>query len=530
MKPTRRHNLRSILLLTLCLLSVGSSLAQSLLTDYQDATAALRSSVAAFPADQVESLDALRRAETAFTPLSVVLEASLRRGLEETFSRAEEAIVNQSETDLQVQAAVLQGGFGRAVYQQALTDAGSGELENAQNLLNVLARDLGLANTQFSGTSQRALQGAFEARLAGRGLEQLDAFGSDLGSRYRALAQVYSYVFLVQDSPRLPPETRDTVVGTIRALVSAQPTEQGVKLLRAQLTGFARNAERAAATAAATPAQAAGAQTIESQGTGAQGQAGPGSSPATTTPGETTPTAGQTSAQPAGSTGATDPTGAATEPFVPTVTTEDPPAVVLGGAPSDPTAALPGSSAQTSSAQTNTAQTTPAPTPAQPAGVAALPFLTPELYAILLMAAGLLALIGLIRLLVTPSWSPWRDAALALLLLPAIAEGLIALAGFLAPLLGQPLLAQAATYSLFVNPVVQFSWLVLTGVAVLCLAVPRRGAPAPQAGVYAADTPETYAADETRDETRVERHTPQAARSSPLTTGNLGNLNWDEDF
>ena len=250
--PTKRPQLLLTTLATLCLLGLGSSLAQSLLNEYQNAATALKESVAAFSTDQVESLDALRKAETAFAPLGQALEPALRSGLQETFSRAEEAIVNQSETDLQVQAAVLQGGFGRAVYQQALRDAAGGDAATAQNLLNVLGQDLGLANAQFEGTSQRELQGAFEARLAKRGLAQLAGFGGELGSRYRTLAQVYGYLFLVQDSPRLPPETRDTVVGTIRALVTEQPTEQGVTLLKAQLTGFARRAERAEANAGAT--------------------------------------------------------------------------------------------------------------------------------------------------------------------------------------------------------------------------------------------------------------------------------------
>ena len=250
--PTKRPQLLLTTLATLCLLGLGSSLAQSLLNEYQNAATALKESVAAFSTDQVESLDALRKAETAFAPLGQALEPALRSGLQETFSRAEEAIVNQSETDLQVQAAVLQGGFGRAVYQQALRDAAGGDAATARNLLNVLGQDLGLANARFKGTSQRELQGAFEARLAKRGLAQLAGFGGELGSRYRTLAQVYGYLFLVQDSPRLPPETRDTVVGTIRALVTEQPTEQGVTLLKAQLTGFARRAERAETNAGAT--------------------------------------------------------------------------------------------------------------------------------------------------------------------------------------------------------------------------------------------------------------------------------------
>ena len=512
--PTKRPQLLLTTLATLCLLGLGSSLAQSLLNEYQNAATALKESVAAFSTDQVESLDALRKAETAFAPLGQALEPALRSGLQETFSRAEEAIVNQSETDLQVQAAVLQGGFGRAVYQQALRDAAGGDAATAQNLLNVLGRDLGLANAQFTGTSQRELQSAFEARLAKRGLAQLAGFGGDLGSRYRTLAQVYGYLFLVQDSPRLPPETRDTVVGTIRALVTEQPTEQGVTLLKAQLTGFARRAERAETNAGAT-------------GQDNTGQSNTGQNSATQTaaqnPGpaaESSPTGlADVASDTATGTPATT-TAPATEPFVPTITgaamTED----LASGTADAPATALPDDPVQNGTVQPGAIQGNTV----QPELIAALPFLTPELYTIFLMAAGFLALIGLVRLLFTVSVSPWRDAALALLLLPAIVEGFVALAGFLVPRVNQPLLGQAAAYSLFVNPVTQLVWTLLTAAAVLCLALSRGTAPA--RSEENSDQATEY--EPTRAEptpTAAPQATHQATQA--LTTGTL---NWDDDF
>ena len=524
--PTKRPQLLLTTLATLCLLGLGSSLAQSLLNEYQNAATALKESVAAFSTDQVESLDALRKAETAFAPLGQVLEPALRSGLQETFSRAEEAIVNQSETDLQVQAAVLQGGFGRAVYQQALRDAAGGDAATARNLLNVLGQDLGLANARFKGTSQRELQGAFEARLAKRGLAQLAGFGGELGSRYRTLAQVYGYIFLVQDSPRLPPETRDTVVGTIRALVTEQPTEQGVTLLKAQLTGFARRAERAGANTGDTGQNNKGQSNTEQNSaaqTAAQSPSPAAESPATASADVAANTATSTPTSTPATT--TDP---ATEPFVPTITgavmTED----LASGTADAPTTALPGDPVQ-SNIQDNAVQPgTVQNGTVQPEMVAALPFLTPERYTIFLMAAGFLSLIGLFRLLFAVSVSPWRDAALALLLLPAIAEGLVALAGFLVPLTNQPLLRQAAAYSLFVNPVMQLAWTLLTAAAVLCLALSRGTAPA-RANQKLADSDPHAEYEPTRAEP-TPTATPQptqATRSSPLTTGTL---NWDDDF
>ena len=102
------------LFLSLCLFgSLG--LAQPLLEQFERATTALEGSVAAFPGDQVGSLDALRNAETVFGTLGADLEPQLRQGMGAAFSRAEQALVNSSETDLAVQAAVLRGGFRRTV-------------------------------------------------------------------------------------------------------------------------------------------------------------------------------------------------------------------------------------------------------------------------------------------------------------------------------------------------------------------------------------------------------------------------------
>jgi hypothetical protein len=121
-------------LLALCLLGLGWSSAQSLLDDYRRARNVLAASISAFPDDQVGSLDALRRAQAAFGPLSKGLEGPLKRGLSATFTRAEAAVVNRSETDLRVQAAVLRGGFQRALYEGALEEAADGNMERARTL------------------------------------------------------------------------------------------------------------------------------------------------------------------------------------------------------------------------------------------------------------------------------------------------------------------------------------------------------------------------------------------------------------
>lgn len=511
--------------LGLCLF-FGTGLAQPILTSYRNATEALRLSVTAFPDDQVESLDTLRRAEAAFRPLGEALEPTLQQGLNETFSRAEEAIVNQSETDLQVQAAVLQGGFGRAVYQQALENAAAGDLASAQNLLGVLGQDLGLADAQFVGTSQSALQGAFESRLAARSLEELGTFGGDLETRYRTLAQLYGFIFLVQDSPRLPPKTRDTVVGTIRSLVAERPTEEGISLLQAQLTGFAQAAERTEARAA----QADGGGQGGAQNTAASGTADSGTpSPETTNPAAISPevtSSGATSSEAETNDDAFVPPVALTPGDIVTddeAANSDATNDVQPTFPSPVTDPNPPSTPQNSVDQNSATQNTPGNSTttgdaAVPETIAALPFLTPDVLALIFAAAGLLALLGVIQLLFTASLSPWRDAALALLLLPVLLEGLVALAGLLRPFVNQSWPQQVAPYSLFTNPVMQLVWVLLSAVAALCLIFGRRASS--HAAEDEVDEPE-YA------EAAPRQDAPQPTRSTPLTTGNL---NWDEDF
>lgn len=486
----KRPTLR--LLLTLSLLGLGWSSAQPLLESYDRATAALRSSSAAFPDDQVGSLDALRNAETAFETLGSAFEPGLKQGLSETFDRAEAAIVNGSKTDLEVQTAVLRGGFQRAIYEQALRDAGDDRLPRAQALLNVLGRDLALSEPTFTGSSRQILQSTFETRLAALSITQLDTLGGDLENRYQTLAQLYSYVFLVQDSPRLPPETRSTVLATIRSLIAEEPIDDTLGLLRAQLEAFARSAAAAGdpapaalteptatdttatdATATAAPSTATGAQTVASTAQPTEPPvAGTGSQTDIALPGLEQPGA---------------PRGAVTQP--------------------NPASTLTGAGVSTPAAPT---------TATQRPGWSSL--LETPLPTVLLIGAGLLALLGILRLLagLPRSSSRWRDLALCLLLFPAAGQGLITLAVTLVPFFDQPLLAQAATYSLFSYPLSQLVWGYLTIVAVLC-SLPRNRNRA--TGTATAPTASA---------TKIVAPTPSAPpRSAPVM---VSKLNWDEDF
>lgn len=549
-----------LLTATLAILSLGSTPAQEppadLLNDYRLATGALTQSVEVFADDQVESLDALRRAKAASLPLTTELEPPLRRGLTKTFGSAEAAIVNQSETDLRVQAAVLRGGFQRVLYRAALEGAAA-DLPRAQELLGVVATDLGMTETTFSGASQRALQTTFEERLAALSLSQLDRLSDDREGRYEVLADVYGHIFLVQDSPRLPAQAQTTLLNAVQALVTDQPLAPPLATLRAQLTEFENAARAQAPDRAVRPDTAPRSET-------------PIAEPATTeTPAtDTTPSTAAPEAveQAAGS----SPTEGAVEGV-----TEDETVGSVGegnkgeGAAQETTDALaeidiapeltPDAEAAATTADTATgvgAATAPAartPSATRPPPPTAAP-LGPnkqirDLRDPLLLVAGALALIALSGLLFAHrSPVPWRDTAVALLLLPVVSEGVIALAPTLAPPL-EPYLTlptgNLGAYSLFTSPLVQVLWLSLVILASLCLLLSLR--PSRVDKVVRTETaPAATAAEETSATTAT--GTAPVTNTSPNTSSNRGDapvrtssqtgknlttgsgFNWDEDF
>lgn len=452
--------------------------AQAPLISYERAKTALQRSVAALPDDSVASLDALRRAKSAFAPLAEGLEPPLRQGLQATFERAEQAIVNASQTDLSVQAAVLRGGFQRSLYESALESAGAGELPQAKALLKVLGSDLQLTPTGLSGDA-RALQLSFERRLAARSLMRLSTLTTPppegRGARYETLAQLYGYIFLVQDSPRLPASAQRTVLSAIQALIAGRPLEPALGTLKTELQTFGAAAQAAQARLAAPPAE--------------QGANVPSAPP---TPGA--PAKEQ------------DRSGAAE---------------TTSRAPDEPIMQTPPPVPETTPEQLVPADTPPATAPPTDP----LSFLGGAARTYLLIAAGLLALVALVQIVSrrTPFPSPLQRAATALLLLPALAEGLITLALTLAPLLGQPVLAQAQRFSLFRSPVTQLVWALLVAGAVFCLAFSRR-VPQTQERAVAATVPATAPVAVAAKRTS----TPPATQTrAPLATGGF---DWDEDF
>ncbi len=576
---------RALLASFLLCFALGWATAQEaadLLADYESASTALNESLEAFAADQVESLDALRRARDAFAPLAAELTPPLRRGLTTTFASAEGAIGNRSETDLRVQAAVLRGGFQRALYESALETA-SADLPRAQELLGVLATDLGMTQTVFSNASPRALQTAFEEQLAALSLAQLGT-GDDRESRYEALATVYGHVFLVQDSPRLPAETQATLLSAIQALVTDEPLAPTLETLRAQLTKFGQAAQTAGAPegvapagAEANPGAAAAEDTVTGDGIADGDAAGDGVAGAAdgTLAGKAATGVAGTGAEESAETGAEASTEELAEIDIAPALTPDVQAADIDAAAAAAETDNPageGDGAVGTPATTNPpaapVNTTPNAAPNTP-GTPLSPNdqLLSDLRNPLLLIAGALALIGFLGLLFSRrSPVPWRDTALALLLLPVIGEGIIALAPTVSPYLTpyteryvaplyrtyvaptlEPYLTlpsgDLAAYSLFTNPYTQVVWLGLVILSSLCLLLGLRSSSSDKVSSEAVRSRPTQIADTTANTTVVV--TPATPTTSVATsahsdgggrtpqTGQLSTgsgFNWDEDF
>jgi len=233
------------------------------LESYGRALAALQGSVSIFESDRAMSLDRLKRAEAEVPTLARRASRRLRRGLERTFGRAQQAIVNGSAVDLTVQSAVLRGGLRCAVYEEALARASAGELASARALLGVLAADLGGRGEapDLSATPPALLQTAFERGVAEAVLTQLSAASAagDQERAYEALGRAYGHFILVQDSPRLAATAGETLLAAIRALVAGDEAAlpEALGRLEGQFRAFAnasRSAhEKATAQAAETP-------------------------------------------------------------------------------------------------------------------------------------------------------------------------------------------------------------------------------------------------------------------------------------
>jgi hypothetical protein len=143
------RTLRLALSALIALALVSSAWAQeqdAFLQRYELAMEHLRSAVEAMPADPISAGNSVDRAFASLLTLSRDAAGSnLVVGMQRVFERARTSITNGSRDDLAVQAAVLEGGFQRLVYDAALRSALAGDLPLARLRLAQVAADVGFA-------------------------------------------------------------------------------------------------------------------------------------------------------------------------------------------------------------------------------------------------------------------------------------------------------------------------------------------------------------------------------------------------
>ncbi len=226
-------------------LALGASVAtaqdqpDAYLDRYDLAIGNLGRAVEALPTDAVQAREEIDRAFNALLTLSRdTASGPLAAALERVFERARTAITNGSQDDLAVQAAVLEGGFQRLVYDSALRAAVDGNLPLARARLVRLAEHLGVAEVDREALANpdgaaAALRFALESGVAdviALRVATARELGAD-GGAYRALAGAYGAFLLVQDSPRAAATLNQAFVEAATALVDGETDSLGATLL-----------------------------------------------------------------------------------------------------------------------------------------------------------------------------------------------------------------------------------------------------------------------------------------------------------
>jgi hypothetical protein len=224
----------AIRLLALALALVATTVAAQEQDAYLDrfdlAIGNLALAVEALPADAVQAREEIDRAFNALLTLSRdTASVPLADALERVFERARTAIGNGSQDDLAVQAAVLEGGFQRLVYDSALRAAVDGNLPLARSRLVRLADSLGVAEAERLALADpdgaaAALRYELESGVADVIAARLaDARERGAGGdAYRALASAYGAFLLVQDSPRAAASLNQRFVDAANAIVAGE--------------------------------------------------------------------------------------------------------------------------------------------------------------------------------------------------------------------------------------------------------------------------------------------------------------------
>ncbi len=209
---------RGLYLLSLFLLLFNLVFAQStdtVLQNYSLAFENLNKATEVFGSDTQQSIEALNDASQMLRPLSTGADSTVIPGLERTFERAKTSIQNQSLSDLEIQVAVLKGGFWRLVYESALRAGENNDLASSRVRLAQIATDMGLdpaISEKITNSDQiLAMLSNLESGVAQQmqiGLTSLQSllassdFAAVKAELYKQLATAYSLYLPIQDSPR----------------------------------------------------------------------------------------------------------------------------------------------------------------------------------------------------------------------------------------------------------------------------------------------------------------------------------------
>lgn len=223
------HFLRllTITLLWSAFTPVASAQSEENLQRHTVALENLHLSVDQLGSDNTASIDAL---ESAASTMRLVARdtasTTLVQAMEAAFDNARTAITNQSRTDLAVQAAVLRGGFQRALLESSLD---STDVESARPGFSQLAAELGLDVETIDGIAEagdlESLLLGYQAGLARSMSSRLDIvqsqFPESQESAYITLAGVYGMSLSLQDAPRTPAELNSDFAVLIQAVVDS---------------------------------------------------------------------------------------------------------------------------------------------------------------------------------------------------------------------------------------------------------------------------------------------------------------------
>ncbi len=252
MKLISKHFLSLLLLSFSFGTLVWAQNSDPLLLNYGLAFENLNEAVNSIGIDSQQSIEALDDAAQQLRPLSTADNTAVIAALERTFERAKTAVQNQSTTDLEVQTAVLKGGFWRLVYESAISASNDGNLDLAKLRIAQVANDMALDETTLTAINESpnavAMLSQLESgitQLAQTKVQQTSNTIEDRNLSYVNLSQAYSLYLPIQDSPRANPLVGTRFTEAFTALVDNQADTLTASLtqLSEQLGQFGSSAQ-----------------------------------------------------------------------------------------------------------------------------------------------------------------------------------------------------------------------------------------------------------------------------------------------